>query len=91
MPHCRRSTSRRHSGRGRTHRVTAAKRRHTAATRARHRAVARRTARMRTIRKAQAISDQIRQDRTNRYLEARRDPYGRYGQKWDEARYDMYD
>jgi len=24
-----------------------------------------------------------------RYMEARRDPYGRYGQDWDDAGYDM--
>ena len=90
MSHCRMRTNRRNAGRGRTRRVTAAKRRHTAATRARHRAATRRRARA-TIRKAQAISDQIRQDRMNRYLTARNDPYGRYGQKWDEAGYDMYD
>jgi len=91
MSHCRIRTNRRNAGRGRTHRVTAAKRRHTAATRTRHRAATRRRARVATIRKAQAISDQIRHDRMNRYLTARNDPYGRYGQKWDEAGYDMYD
>jgi hypothetical protein len=84
-------TNRRNVGRGRTRRGPAKKRRHTAATRARHRAATRRRDRVATIRKAQAISDQIRRDRMNRYLTARNDPYGRHGQKWDEAGYDMYD
>lgn len=95
MGHCRR-TRRHHrsDGRGRTSRVTAAQRRRTAAKKTRERAAYRRHLQTRTLRKQrerQEMLQRLDRERMNRYLEATRNPYGMYGQKWDEASFDMYD
>ena len=73
-------------GRGRKSTVTAAQRRRITAKKTRERAAYRRQQKARTLR------NQIKmQARMARYMDAMRNPYGRYGQKWDEAGFDMYD
>ena len=81
-------------GRGRKSNVTAAQRRRTAAKKTRERAAYRRQQNARTLRNQRKIQQMINlQERARiaRYMDAMRNPYGRYGQKWDEAGFDMYD
>ncbi len=101
MRHCRskrqghhRKHNRKDVARGRTSRVTAAQRRRTAAKKTRERAAYRRQQQARTLRKQRERQEEINRrerERIQRYMEAMRYPDSRYGQKWDEAGFDMYD